>query len=35
MDKLKQYQMIIDYIDAKEVKQPVYEFFKIIIKNEL
>jgi hypothetical protein len=31
MDKLKQYQMIIDYIDAKEVKQPVYEFFK----NEL
>ena len=27
--------MIIDYIDSKEVKQPVYEFFKIIIKNEL
>jgi hypothetical protein len=35
MENLKYYQMIIDYIDSKEVKQPVYEFFKIIIKNEL
>lgn len=35
MENLKQYQMIIDYIDSKEVKQPVYELFKIIIKHEL